>query len=169
MKISKINRKSFIVLGFFCLIFLVIADQAAKYFIVLNSDLLSEKPVIVIPGFFNIVNVRNTGAAWGMFHGNNFVLLAVACIALVVFVLFFRTVTEWYSERIFAYFMIMGGIIGNLLDRIYRGAVVDFLDFYVNSWHWPAFNVADSCICAGATIIIISAILRSAGTNGTER
>lgn len=164
----KMTRKSLVLWGFVVFVFLVVSDQLTKYFVVASSDSLYNSPLTVIPGFLNIVTVRNTGAAWGMFHGNNIVLLMVAIIALAVFTVLFEAITEWYSERVIAFFMIVSGIVGNLLDRIFRGSVVDFLDFYILNWHWPAFNVADSAICVGVTVIIISTILHMTRQSGPQ-
>ena len=164
----KIEKKSLILLGLVVFIFLVIADQLTKYIIVIKTMSLHSNPIAIIPGVLNIITVRNTGAAWGIFHGNNFVLLMVAVFALVIFVVFFRSITEWYPERVLAFFMVVSGIVGNSLDRIFRGSVVDFLDFYIQAWHWPAFNVADSAICIGVIIIIISTVFRAAGRSGIQ-
>ena len=95
-----------------------------------------------------------------MFHGNNLILLTIAVAALVVFSIFFKAITEWYPERVIGFFMVISGIIGNSIDRIIRGSVVDFLDFFYRNHHWPSFNVADSAICVGVTIIIISSLFR---------
>jgi signal peptidase II len=162
----KIEKKFLILWGVIMFMFLVITDQLTKHFIVIHSDLLYRNPLTIIPGFLNVVTVRNTGAAWGMFHGNNVVLLIVAIAALVGFTAFFKAITEWYPERVLGFFMIESGIVGNSMDRIFRGSVVDFMDFYINNWHWPAFNVADSAICVGVTIIIVSTIFRSVKQSG---
>jgi len=139
---------------------LAISDQLTKYLILLNKENLYRDPLQIIPGVFNIVYVRNTGAAWGIFHGNNFALLAIAIVALIAFSIFFKSITEWYPERVAGFFMIISGIIGNSIDRVFRGSVVDFLDFYYGQYHWPSFNVADSSICVGVFLIIISSLLR---------
>ena len=164
----KIEKKFLILWGVVLFVILIIADQLTKYFIVINSHSLYSCPITIIPCCLNIVTVRNTGAAWGMFHDNNAVLLTVAVFALVIFAVFFRAITEWYPERVIGFFMIVSGIAGNSLDRILRGSVVDFLDVYFNNWHWPAFNVADSAICVGVAIIILSTIFRAARQRGTQ-
>jgi len=164
----KIKKKFLVLCGTAVFAFLVTADQLTKYFIVVNSSSLYSNPITIIPGCLNIVTVRNTGAAWGVFHGNNVTLLIVAVIALVVFTVLFKAITEWYPERVLGFFMIISGIAGNSLDRIFRGSVVDFLDFYIKNWHWPAFNVADSAICVGVTIIILSTIFRTARQSGIK-
>jgi signal peptidase II len=157
---SKLEKQvisiSLILVGLF-----VFLDHVTKYLIVKDSSLVY-KPIIVIPGFFNIVSVRNTGAAFGMFHGNNLILFLIAFIAFVLLCCCFRTVTEGWRERYYALGLILSGIIGNAIDRILRHSVVDFLDFYFGSYHWPSFNVADSAICIGVCILILSFLLRPA-------
>jgi len=141
-------------------IVLVVVDQITKYIIVTQHELVY-KPFIVIPGIFNIVSVRNTGAAWGMFNGNNILLLSVAVIAFIILIYFFRSIAEGCSERYYAISLILSGIVGNSCDRVIRGSVVDFLDFYYKSYHWPSFNVADSAICVGVCLLIVSFLFRS--------
>jgi signal peptidase II len=141
------------------LILLVGLDQLTKYFIVANPELI-RKPLVVVPGLFNLVSVRNTGAAWGMFHGNNVLLLFVAFIAFCVLIVFFRSITERCPERYIALSLILSGIVGNSIDRLFRNSVVDFLDFYIGSYHWPAFNVADSAICIGVCLLVLSFLFR---------
>ena len=140
-------------------IMLVGLDQLTKYLIVANPDLI-HKPLVVIPGLFNIVSTRNTGAAWGMFHGNNVILFLVAFTAFFILIIFFRSITEKCPERYIALTLVLSGIAGNSIDRLFRKSVVDFLDFYIGSYHWPAFNVADSAICIGVFLLVLSFLLR---------
>lgn len=135
-------------------------DQFTKYLIAANPKLVV-KPLIIISYFFNIVSVRNTGAAWGMFHNNNFILLFVAFVAFITLLIFFRTITEGCFERYIALSLVLSGIVGNSIDRLFRKSVVDFLDFYIGSYHWPAFNVADSAICIGAFLLVLSFLFRT--------
>lgn len=157
---GNISKKNLIVVGAMIMGILVVIDQITKYLVVINKESLHSNPIELIAGFFNLVYVRNTGAAWGMFHGNNLILLIIAVIALVVFSIFFKAITEWYPERVVGFFMVISGIIGNSIDRVFRGSVVDFLDFFYNTYHWPSFNVADSAICVGVILIIISSLFR---------
>jgi signal peptidase II len=115
---------------------------------------------VLIDGFFRIVNWGNTGAAWSLFRGNNNILALVALAALVV--LFFSR--HHFDSRTLlgqiAFGLIFGGIIGNLLDRIFRKQVIDFLYFYVvqrggSELGFPAFNLADSAICTGVGLIFL--------------
>lgn len=144
---------------------LTILDQITKAAIEKYS---ADLPVAVIPGFFDIVHVGNTGAAWGMFQGQRWPLLAVAIVFLVVIALRIKRLTEGWTERYCAMGMIVSGILGNSIDRIWRGAVVDFLDFHIAGRHWPAFNVADSAICVGVGIYMISLFLRPTVKHGGE-
>jgi signal peptidase II len=134
-------------------------DQLTKYLIVANSDLM-HKPLVIISGLFSIVSIRNTGAAWGMFHGNNIALFLVAVIVFFVLIIFFRSITERCLERYIALTLVLSGIVGNSLDRLFRNSVVDFLDFYYGPYHWPAFNVADSAICVGVCLLVLSFLFR---------
>ncbi len=107
--------------------------------------------VEILP-FFNLVNVQNRGAAFGMFEafGNAFfIFIALAAIAFIVYLLL-KTL-----EDPFALSLIMAGAIGNLVDRLTLGYVRDFLDFHAGANHWPAFNVADSALTVGLGIIIV--------------
>ncbi len=144
---------------------LVVLDQITKAVIERNADNL---PASVVPGFFDIVSVSNTGAAWGMLQEHKWLLLGVAMVFLVAIVLRLKHLTEGWPERYYSMGMIASGIIGNSIDRIWRGAVVDFLDFHVAGHHWPAFNVADSAICVGVGIYLVSSFKRSVRIAGKE-
>jgi signal peptidase II len=148
---------------------LLLLDQASK--IVVERSLVGRGAISVIPGFLDLVYVTNKGAAWGMFsdlvYGRGLLLLiSVVVTGLVVWQ--FRLLTEGRSERFFALGMVLSGIFGNGIDRIWRGAVVDFLDVYVGTWHWPAFNVADSAICIGVGIYVFSSLFCPPGTADGE-
>ena len=131
-------------------------DQFTKFlvlrFIAPNSSL------VLIPNFFDLVHVTNTGAAFGSFKNNNGFFIALSCLALiVVFAMLLRggPVDSW---RNLALGLLLAGIFGNLTDRLVHGHVIDFLlfDLHVPFAHpWPAFNVADSCICIAVVCFII--------------
>ncbi|MCI7643419.1 MAG: signal peptidase II [Lentisphaeria bacterium] len=139
--------------------FLLLLDQITKILVVSAFGRQGET-VPVIDKFFSITYATNTGAAWGMFSGYAWLLLIVGMLVVILAVMFLRPLTEGYTERYFAVFMIIAGVIGNSADRISRGAVVDFLDFYVGSYHWPTFNVADIAICTGTGLFILSSFAR---------
>jgi signal peptidase II len=137
--------------GPFFLLSLVVfvVDQATKYLVTSRFALF--EAVNILP-FFSIVYVRNTGSAFGMFKslGNVFFIAAAAIAIAVVAVLIVRN-----REGRFGLSLILGGAAGNMADRLVHGYVVDFLDFYAGSRHWPAFNVADSALTVGIGLLLI--------------
>ncbi len=109
----------------------------------------------VIPGFFYLAHVVNEGAAWGIFRGfrYGFIVLAVAALAAIYF--FRHSLLLKKKPSQFAFGLLCGGILGNLCDRLRLGWVVDFLDFHLPGYRWPAFNIADSAITLGVIFYII--------------
>ncbi|MCL4469254.1 MAG: signal peptidase II [Deltaproteobacteria bacterium] len=135
---------------------IVLLDQATKYLVV---HYLTQR-VVIIPGFLDLVSVYNRGVAFGMFNNGQCIfrttLLTVLSVA-VFFVLFFVYLFSKDMTRLsmVALSLIMGGAVGNVIDRIRLGYVVDFIDMFVKNTHWPAFNVADSAITVGAVLLAI--------------
>lgn len=132
-------------------------DQVTKLWIIERLPLGSYGPgesITVIPGFFYLVHVGNTGAAWSMLTGKSTLLAAIAIITLAG-IYFFRS-TLGLRDRLaqFAFGLLCGGIVGNLVDRIQHQHVVDFLDFHFGSYVYPTFNVADSAICVGVVLYL---------------
>jgi signal peptidase II len=134
----------------------IILDIWTKFLVLKNIDLHEAIPVI--PSFFQLVHVRNTGAAFGIGANaaNSIVPLllnlgAIAVFCVVVVYAFRSAITDRLLQT--GLHLILGGAIGNLLDRFRFGYVVDFLDVYVGRHHWPAFNVADSAICIGIALL----------------
>ena len=135
----------------------LILDQATKLLIVKTLPLGGEIPVI--PGCFSIVHVLNPGGAFGFLAGagelvRRFFFIGVSVLAMGLIYYFYRTTPGRYGWLSSAFAMIFGGAIGNLVDRLRFGLVVDFLDVYAGAWHWPAFNVADSAITIGIAIFV---------------
>jgi signal peptidase II len=135
----------------------IILDQISKMIIVKTLPLYDE--VTIIPGLFNIVHYLNPGGAFGFLSGIGdnlrhmfFIVVAILALGLVFYLYKSTPVTYRFLSAAFA--LIFGGAVGNLIDRFRFGQVVDFLDFYVSSWHWPAFNVADSAITVGIAVFI---------------
>lgn len=131
-----------------------VLDQATKLVIL---RYVGPHDIISVTSFFNIVFVENTGSAFGMFKslGNVFFIAVATAAMAVVSYLIIKS-----REDGIAFALVLGGAAGNLLDRITRGAVVDFLDFHAAGWHWPAFNVADSALTIGVGLLFISVIFR---------
>jgi len=150
---------------------LYLLDQLTKWWILGAIPFGTSVPVV--PGFFNLVHVYNTGAAFGMFAGNNMFFIALSVVAIAVVLILVRTGAFRDRFARFAVALLIAGILGNLTDRLIHGHVVDFLDVILPWYgHWPAFNVADSCICIAAGLFIVSAILdtkKNGGRKKTER
>jgi signal peptidase II len=141
----------------------VIVDQLTKLWI-MTSFALHEQ-LTIIPGFFNLVYVTNTGAAFGFLAGSKNLLrqaffVAVAILALVVIVFAYTHLKRQGKIFVYALGLIAGGAVGNLIDRLRFGSVVDFLDFYIGSYHWPAFNAADSAITIGVGMFLLGTLLQ---------
>ena len=138
-----------------CVSFLVaLLDQITKSLVGQNLRVGGSIPVI--PGFFDLRYVQNTGAAWGMFEGFSGWLIVISIVMLVVIVVFRRSfVMDALIYRL-TMGLLVGGIVGNLIDRVRLGYVVDFLDFYWRGHHFPAFNAADAAICVGVGLYVIS-------------
>ena len=146
---------------------ILVADQVTKQ--VALRELTYGQPLPVIPGLFSLTLVRNTGAAWGILRNQSLWLTVLAIAALVVLALARRHFTRsGWMPRV-ALGLLLGGIAGNLVDRLHYGHVVDFLDFYLNGWHWPAFNVADSAICTGVGLYLLDSLRRETGEGTDER
>ncbi len=122
-------------------------DQATKAWI--QAIFAFGEKRAVIPGFFNLHHIRNTGAAWGMLAGWRALLIAFSIAMLLLLLRWRRELFYGFRGGRLAAGLLAGGIVGNLIDRLRLGFVVDFLDFYHGLWHFPAFNVADSAICIG--------------------
>lgn len=149
---------------FLLVLSVIVADQLSKFWVVSSFQMYETREII--PGFFNLVYVTNTGAAFSMLadvdspwkHYFFLSIGGIAIIGLTIAYFMYRHENRFYLP---AFALVAGGAAGNLVDRIYHGAVVDFLDVYVADFHWPAFNVADSAICVGAGIFIVISLIDS--------
>ena len=128
----------------------VLLDQTSKFYLL--GWLRDYQSISVIPNVFHLTLVHNTGIAFGLFHGGSPLLLAAIIIGICVLIyISFKMRNEPALFRL-SFGFVLGGAIGNLIDRLVRGAVVDFLDFRV----WPVFNVADSFISIGVGLLILN-------------
>ena len=151
--------------------FLILVDQITKG--VIQSTFSLGENISVIDGFFNITYVRNSGAAFGMGAGASEIIRQILFILLPVLACFWLVTLIWKTRKdnlvlCLAYSLILAGAIGNLIDRVSLGYVVDFLDFYIGYKHFPAFNVADSAITVGAFFLIWDMILEYKNKSGKE-
>lgn len=138
---------------------IIVADQLSKWLVTRRLPL--EQTRDVIKGFFRLWHVRNSGAVWGFFNGHDNglvpkVITFLAIGALLVVLFFFLRAGRGARLELFSYAFILGGALGNIIDRLRLGYVVDFLDVFVKTWHWPTFNVADSCITVGVLLLALS-------------
>jgi signal peptidase II len=138
---------------------IVALDQITKLAVANNLKLYQSVPVVT--GFFNLVHVRNRGIAFGLMNQHNtgfsfFFLVAVSLCAIALLLIWSLKLKENATLTGLGLSLILGGAVANLLDRIRLQGVIDFLDFYIGSYHWPAFNVADSAITVGTALVAIS-------------
>ncbi|HAX47043.1 MAG TPA: signal peptidase II [Nitrospinaceae bacterium] len=143
---------------FFVSNFLIILDQLTKYMVTIHVPL--HYSISVIEGFFSITHIRNPGVAFGLFAGHEseykvlfFIVISIIAI-IAILVIFHQTPDDKRMVKV-GLILIFSGAIGNLIDRILHKEVIDFLDFFYNGSHWPAFNVADSCITIGVSFMIV--------------
>jgi signal peptidase II len=144
----------------------IVADQITKQLIVRH---LGWFDVIPVTPFFNIVHMRNTGAAFSMFSGASPIVFILIGVAVSIGILWWlRKNPRGQTLVAVALVLILGGALGNVIDRATRGFVVDFLDFYMGAWHFPAFNVADIAITTGAGLLILDMILEGRRTKAVS-
>jgi signal peptidase II len=147
----------------------VVLDQLTKYWVSASFDYAE---VRMVSGFFNLVLTHNRGAAFSFLADasgwQRGFFIAIALVAIVVISLL---LARHAGERLFCFALalILGGAIGNVLDRIVLGHVVDFLDFHLAGWHWPAFNLADSAITAGAVLLVADSLRPGARQAGESQ
>ncbi|MFQ5700417.1 MAG: signal peptidase II [Acidobacteriota bacterium] len=140
----------------------ILADRSSKAAVQAHLD--PYRPLSLIPGFFDFTYVENPGGVFGLFRdlsagvrGVLFTLIPVAAILLIA--LYARRVPPTHRLTQTSLALILGGALGNLVDRLRLGYVVDFLDFHWRGYHWPAFNLADSAICTGVAMLMLESFL----------
>ena len=141
---------------------IILLDQISKLIVIAKLELGRDIPVI--PGFLNITHVLNPGGAFGLFAQHStwvrvLMFLVFSLIAVGFIIYLYIGVPESHRMLANGLCLIFGGAAGNLIDRIHMGKVVDFIDIYIQQYHWPAFNVADSAICVGVGIFVYHIVL----------
>jgi signal peptidase II len=140
----------------------LVADQATKWWIlgVMLPRPPGERIIPVLP-FFDLVLVWNRGVSFGLFNNDsalNAAIFSILAAAIVVgLVVWLRRARE--PLIVAGIGLVIGGAVGNIIDRLIHRAVVDFLDFYIGAWHWPAFNIADAAICVGVAALVLDGLL----------
>lgn len=133
-------------------------DQLSKVLIKMHLELYER--IVVIENFFNIIYVMNPGGAFGFMASGSpeirkLIFLFLSSVVALFVLWFYSRCAKHYTVLSYGLAMIFGGAVGNLIDRFRHGMVVDFLDFYIGPYHWPAFNIADSAITIGMGILIV--------------
>ena len=133
-------------------------DQYTKYRV--EKELPLHHRIEVIRGFFDLTHVRNSGGAFGIFGGKGgrwgtLFFAGVSVIAMGSILFFFKRIKEEEKTLALSFSLVFAGAIGNLIDRLRYGEVIDFLEFYLSSFYWPAFNIADSAICIGIGLMAL--------------
>lgn len=147
---------------------IIALDQITKNAI--TSRFLMHESYAVINGFFNLVYVMNPGAAFGFLASASATFryvffIGITCLAIVLIIYYLVKSKPGNIVTVLSLALVFAGAVGNLIDRIRFGAVVDFLDVYIGTWHWPAFNVADSAITVGAILMIWEMIINAPKRN----
>ncbi len=142
---------------------IIIIDQITKA--VILSFIPLYRSIAVVPGFFSLTHIQNPGGAFGFMSNQsssllNIIFLFVASLAICLVFYFYINTPKKYNLLATGFALIFGGAIGNMIDRIRFGKVVDFLDFYIGDFHWPAFNVADSAITVGIVIFLFHLLFK---------
>ncbi|MZH03468.1 MAG: signal peptidase II [Nitrospinae bacterium] len=150
-------RNKYLVL-FFVSGFLIVIDQYTKFMVSLHIPL--NYSIKVMEGFFNLTHIRNSGVAFGLFASQQseykplmFIIISSIAI-LAILVIFHQTPKEKKIVQT-GLILIFSGAIGNLIDRSLHGEVIDFVDFFIDGYHFPAFNIADSCITIGVALMVV--------------
>lgn len=136
---------------------IVALDQASKFYV--DKYVGLNESIEVVKGMLNITHIRNTGAAFGFLSGvsqplGGYFFISISVLALMGILYFLKKMDD--DELLtLGFSLIFGGALGNLTDRVRMGVVIDFIDLYIKSYHWPAFNVADTCISLGAVLLML--------------
>lgn len=144
--------KKIIIISFFCMLL----DQISK--VIITNILDVNSSIDIINNFFNLTLVHNDGAAWSILSGNRLLLIFISLIALMLIYYIFIKNKNLKKLDIITYGMLIGGIIGNLFDRVFYGYVIDFLDFKIFNYNYPVFNIADCFIVISAILLIVDVV-----------
>ena len=170
-KVSRFDRIIYYRLFFIVAAIVVLFDRGSKWVVQKMLPYGTYDPasmIEVIPHFFYICHIGNTGAAWGMFHGKSFLLAIFSLVALGLLYLFRNHLGLRNIQVQLSLGLVTGGILGNLYDRLVFNHVVDFLDVHLGFYRWPAFNIADSCILIGVLLFCYYSFKEEAARKAEE-
>ena len=151
------KRQYYIGTSLFIAIIILILDQVTKF--VIASSMRIGDSFEVIPGFLNITSHLNNGAAWGILSGKMSFFFIITLIILIVLVVFYIKEAKNNLFMQIALSLLFAGALGNFIDRLFHGEVVDFIDTYIFGYNFPIFNVADSSLTIGVILIIITLVI----------
>jgi signal peptidase II len=139
----------------------LVLDQLTKYLV--EKHIRMYETITIIPGFFNLTHVRNRGAAFSLLSGapagfRSVFFITITLIAVAVIAVLIKKTQE--RLQVMSFSLIAGGAVGNVIDRIRYGEVVDFIQWYIRSYSWPSFNIADSAITVGVTLLAIDMLFK---------
>lgn len=147
--------------GLIIALLVIAADQAAKAWVLGFFAGHAGAPLVAVTPFFNLVLTGNRGVSFGLFNNsdamNTAVFTVLAAVIVIALLVWLRRAANPLIRL--ALGLIIGGAVGNVVDRLARGAVVDFLDFHLGTWHWFAFNLADAAICLGVAALLLDGLL----------
>lgn len=142
----------------------IILDQITKAFATMYLD-----NIVLIKDFVSLTYVKNYGGAWGILNNNLFILVGVSIITLIIINRYISSDVNITKLSMVSYGLLIGGIFGNLFDRIFRGYVVDFLNFYIFKYDFPVFNVADMLIVIGIILMFIEIVGGKYGSKSNKK
>lgn len=142
----------------------IIVDQITKFLASIYLDNID-----IIPGFFSLTYVENKGAAWGILNNSTIVLVGISVIVLLFISKYISSTIEFTKLSVVSYGLLIGGIFGNLIDRIFRGFVIDFLNFNILGYNFPVFNIADTMIVIGVILMFIEVIGDTYGNKSRKK
>lgn len=148
------KKKYYTGISLFVVIFILVIDQITKW--IIASSMKIGDSYEVIPNFLNITSHRNNGAAWGILSGKMFFFYIITVIILIILVLFFIKEAKYNLFMQLAVSLLFVGALGNFIDRLFNGEVVDFIDTNIFGYDFPIFNIADSSLTIGVILIIIA-------------
>lgn len=142
----------------------ILLDQITKFLASIYLDNID-----IIPAFFSLTYVENKGAAWGILNNSTIVLVGISVIVLLLISKYISSTIEFTKLSVASYGLLIGGIFGNLMDRIFRGFVIDFLNFNILGYNFPVFNIADTMIVIGVILMFIEVIGDTYGNKSRKK
>ena len=151
---------------------LIVIDQYTKFMVTLHIPI--NYSIKVVEGFLNLTHIRNSGVAFGIFSDQNselkpYLLIFVSIIAIIAILVIFHQTGKNKKIVQTGLVLVFSGAIGNLIDRVLHKEVIDFIDFFIDNQHWPAFNIADSCITIGVMFMIDDLLVGDGPSKNSEK